>query len=110
MNSASGGQTHYGFTVGIIMFQTRFPRIRGDIGNASTFSFPVLYKVVRGVSPRSMIIDRDRSSLGVFIEAGKALIEEGIKTIVTSCGFLALFHRELCQALPVPVFLLCRPL
>ena len=86
------------------MFETRFPRIRGDIGNASTFSFPVLYKVVRDVSPLRLIVERDLSILDAFIEAGKALLDEGIKAIVTSCGFLALFHRELCQAFHVPVY------
>jgi hypothetical protein len=38
-----GGQNIFGFSVGILMLDTRFPRIPGDMGNASTFPFPVLY-------------------------------------------------------------------
>ena len=39
-----------------------------------------------------------------FIDAGKKLVADGVKAIATSCGFLALFHRQLVSALPVPVF------
>lgn len=46
---ASGAATD-GATIGIIMLDTVFPRIPGDIGNADTFDFPVRYQVVRGAS------------------------------------------------------------
>ena len=35
--------------LGVLMLQARFPRIPGDMGNATTWPFPVLYKVVSGV-------------------------------------------------------------
>ena len=34
-----GGFNQYGFTVGVLMLDTRFPRILGDMGNAATFDF-----------------------------------------------------------------------
>ena len=46
-----GGKTVYGASVGILMLETRFPRIPGDIGNALTWPFPVHYRVVRGATP-----------------------------------------------------------
>jgi Asp/Glu/hydantoin racemase len=104
MDRVKGGRTNYGFTVGIIMLETRFPRIPGDIGNASTFHFPVLYKVVQGASAKRLVLERDRTLLEPFIEAGRELAREGVKAIITSCGFLAMFHRELSQALEVPVY------
>ena len=42
-----GGRTNYGELIGILMLDTKFPRIYGDIGNALTFSFPVKYKSSR---------------------------------------------------------------
>ena len=36
----------------------RFPRIPGDMGNALTWPFPVLYKVVRGASPQRVVRER----------------------------------------------------
>lgn len=90
--------------VGILMLETTFPRILGDIGNPDTFSFPVLYQTVNGASPQKVVIDADAGLVEDFIDAGKVLIAQGIKAIATSCGFLALFHRQLVNALPVPVF------
>lgn len=104
MTMLRGGHNHYGFTIGIITLETQFPRIVGDIGNALTFPFPVLYRPVPGASVTRVVIDRDRTLLQPFIEAGQALVGEGVKAIVTTCGFLAIFQKELSQTLPVPVY------
>ena len=90
--------------IGILMLETTFPRIRGDIGNPQTFPFPVLYQTVDGASPQKIVIEPDAELIDGFIDAGLSLVAKGVKAITTSCGFLALFHRELINALPVPVF------
>ena len=48
---ARGGKALYGAPLGILMLEARFPRIPGDMGNATTWPFPVLYRVVRGATP-----------------------------------------------------------
>jgi hypothetical protein len=40
---AHGGKGLYGSRVGILMLETKFPRIPGDMGNGQTWPFPVLY-------------------------------------------------------------------
>jgi hypothetical protein len=35
-----GGYTNYGETIGILLLDTRFPRPRGDIGNALSLATP----------------------------------------------------------------------
>ena len=91
-------------TLGVLMLDTRFPRVVGDIGNPATFDFPVLYRAVRGASPQRVVRERDPALLQPFIDAGRALVDEGATAITTSCGFLVLFQRELQAALPVPVW------
>src|SRR5438067_6977945 len=85
-----GGRTTYGESIGILMLDTRFPRIPGDVGNATTFDFPVRFKVVRGASQRRIILEGDLSLLQPFVDGARELEAEGVRAITTSCGFLAL--------------------
>lgn len=61
---AKGGKAVYGARLGILMLETRFPRIPGDTGNAGPWPFPVLYKVVAGASPERTL--RERIGMPVF--------------------------------------------
>jgi Asp/Glu/hydantoin racemase len=99
-----GGQNVFGFTVGILVLDTQFPRIPGDIGNASTFDFPVLYHRVRNASPDRVVRGGHRELLPAFVEGARALEREGARAITTSCGFLAMFQSEVAAAVSVPVF------
>ncbi len=99
----SGGKAVYGAAVGILMLEARFPRIPGDVGNALTWPFPVLYKVVRGASPDRVVRRNAEGLLGAFVDAGRELVRDGADGITTNCGFLALFQAELADALKVPV-------
>ena len=98
-----GGKTVYGARLGILSLETRFPRVPGDMGNAGTWPFPVLYAVVPGASPRRVVRERARGLLKPFLEAARALVRAGADGITTSCGFLSLFQAELAAACAVPV-------
>ena len=100
---AKGGKSVYGAAVGILMLEARFPRIPGDVGNATTWPFPVLYKVVRGASPERVVRHRAEGLLDAFVEGGRELVAHGADGIVTNCGFLSLFQEDLAAACGVPV-------
>src|SRR5947199_7369309 len=100
---AWGGKTLYGASVGILMLETRFPRIPGDMGNALTWPFPVLYKVVPGASPRRVVYDRAEGLLDQFLAAAAELVRLGADGITTTCGFLSLYQREIAAHVGVPV-------
>jgi hypothetical protein len=99
-----GGRNLYGHTIGILVLDTVFPRIPGDIGHAGTFPFPVLYHKVRNASPSRVVREGDPALLEGFIQGARALEASGVLAITTSCGFLAMFQRELTEAVRVPVF------
>lgn len=99
-----GGHTLYGHTIGIIVLDTQFPRIPGDIGNATTWSFPVRYRVVPQASPARVVRQRAEGLLEPFVHAAHALVHDGARAITTSCGFLSLYQQEMAAAVPVPVF------
>ncbi len=100
---ARGGKAIYGAPLGILMLEARFPRIPGDMGNAGTWPFPVLYRVVRGASPERVVLQGARGLLPDFVAAAQDLVAQGAEAITTNCGFLALFQRELAAAVGVPV-------
>jgi Asp/Glu/hydantoin racemase len=99
-----GGFNQYGFTVGILMLDTRFPRIRGDMGNATTFPFPVRYHRVPGADPDLVVRRGAEGLLPAFVEGAKALEREGVGAITTNCGFLIKYQDQLACAVRVPVF------
>src|SRR5919109_2099435 len=99
-----GGFNQYGFTVGILMLDTRFPRIPGDMGNAATFPFPVRYHRVAGADPDLVVRRGAEGLLPAFVEGARELEREGVGAITTSCGFLIKYQRELARAVRVPVF------
>jgi hypothetical protein len=100
---AWGGKTLYGASVGILMLETRFPRIPGDMGNAETWPFPVLYKVVPGASPRRVVCEKAEGLLDGFLAAAAELVRLGADGITTTCGFLSLYQKEIAANVGVPV-------
>ena len=99
----TGGKSVYGASVGILLLDARFPRIPGDMGNATTWSFRVHYKVVRGATPDAIVRKDAESHLQPFVEAARELVRDGVDGITTNCGFLSLFQARLQAAVPVPV-------
>ena len=99
-----GGRTTYGEAIGILLLDTRFPRIPGDIGNATTFDFPVSYRVIAGATPKRIVLEGDESMLPAFVEAAKDLEASGVRAITTSCGYLSTFQETITDAVSVPVF------
>ncbi|MGH7325111.1 MAG: aspartate/glutamate racemase family protein [Candidatus Rokuibacteriota bacterium] len=99
-----GGFNQYGFTVGILMLDTRFPRIVGDMGNAATFDFPVRYHRVTGADPDLVVRRGAEGLLPAFVQGARELEREGVGAITTNCGFLVKYQRELAAAVRVPMF------
>lgn len=98
-----GGHGTYGFALGILTLDSKFARIPGDVGNATTYQFPVLYKIIQGASgPR--VLQGDRTLLEPFLQGARELEAAGCRAITTSCGFLALFQQELAASVNIPVF------
>ena len=99
-----GGRAIYGEAIGIMVLNTKFPRIPGDIGNATTFDFPVRIRMVSGATAQRIVQENDASVLPEFIEAAKELEAAGVRAITTSCGFLISFQEALTRAVSIPVF------
>lgn len=100
---ATGGKAIYGAPLGILMLEARFARIPGDMGNATTWPFPVLYRVVRGASPEKVVLNAAAGLLNDFLAAAADLVAQGAEAITTNCGFLSIFQHQIAAHVQVPV-------
>jgi Asp/Glu/hydantoin racemase len=99
-----GGTNICGIPIGVLCLETYYGKVPGHIRNATTFHFPVTYKVVKGATPRNVVEKADPSLVGSFVQAARELEQEGVRAITSSCGFLVLFQRELADSVHIPVF------
>jgi Asp/Glu/hydantoin racemase len=101
INNVTGGQTTYGHVVGILMNDSTIPRIPGDPGHAETFSFPVIYEVLKGF-PFEDLINIRKDNIDILIDRAKVLQKKGVSLIAADCGLFGPFHEELRRYLQVP--------
>lgn len=106
--SARKGQMVGGAAIGIIeMGPWWVPLVPGNVSNATTFNFPVLYQRMEGVATIPMVVSTKPHPqvLQWAINAGKKLEAQGCRAIIGNCGYFANYLPEVAAALDVPCFL-----
>lgn len=107
---ARGGRALYGQAIGILLFDgRRYPVLPGDVANASSYDFPVRLKVVKGLfdvpePPEHWIDGCPPAGAQLMRQAAIELRDEGVRAIVTACGFFVSVQDYLATAAGVPVF------
>ena len=94
----------YGHAVGILMLEYRAPFIPGDVGNASTYDYPVLFKVVKGLK-FDRVLAGDPEMEGPIVEAARELEAFGCRGISSDCGFMIKYQDAVKKAVNIPVFM-----
>lgn len=96
---------HYtaGFAIGIIAVHLIYPKLPGNVANATTYRFPVLYQEVD--FDIEQLFAGDDSIRDIVVEAAKELERQGVRAIVGACGYFAHFQQDVAEAVQVPVFL-----
>jgi len=99
------GRYIYGATVGIVQIRTRIPMIPGDIGNAGTFDFPILYENLGDIDPFWVLAAEPHPEvLKRTIIASRRLEMQGVRSIIGNCGFFANYQPEVAKEITVPFF------
>ena len=107
---AKGGKQYYGEAIGIAIFDgLKYAMIPGDVGNASTYDFPVRIKVIKGLTdnPYPPVTDEQGNytePVRKTVNGLKKLAGEGVRAVVTCCGFFSLVQDLLTKEVDVPVF------
>ncbi|NCB01898.1 MAG: aspartate/glutamate racemase family protein [Spirochaetia bacterium] len=99
-----GRQVSYGESIGILLLENFTPFIPGDTANATTYSYPVRFERVEGLSVER-IFNHDMSMYEVLKESALKLQSDGVKAITGDCGFMALYQKRLIEELDMPIFL-----
>ena len=80
-------------------------QLKGNSTNPESYPFPVDMRHVEGACTETIITHPSQAVCDKFIEIGKEMQAEGVKAITGSCGFNAIFQKQVSEALDIPVFL-----
>jgi hypothetical protein len=98
------GRYIYGATVGILQLPANIPMLPGDVGNPTTFDFPVVYELIEEIDPFWVLADKPHPVvMEKVIAACKRLTMQGVTTIIGNCGFFANYQPEVSESLDVGV-------
>jgi hypothetical protein len=103
---------YFGQAIGIIKAESfgvlskpeNYTSIPGDVGNATTFNFPVRYEILKGISSKDFVNRKPTSETErKIVEAARELEKGGVRAIGTDCGFTIYFQEEMAKAVSIPV-------
>jgi len=98
------GSSLGGAAVGIIVVDAHYAMVPGNVANAASYPFPVMYKVLEGV-PFERIAANDPEVMGPLTAGANELILRGARMIFGACGSFAYYQKRLAAAVDVPVYL-----
>lgn len=110
ISSLKPGQSFYGAPVGILQLQRVDrpgirPFIPGSVGNASTWTVPVRYKTIPGLTFDRLLGPIDVEMKSAVAQAAIELEREGAQLITSNCGFMIRYQEVVRSAVEVPVLL-----
>jgi len=107
----NGNKRYYGEAIGIALLDQLHsqPLIPGNVGNASTYNFPVRLKIIKGLHDNPFPPVRDKNGnytpeVKRTIDTVKELEADGVRAIVMSCGFFSVVQEVLSEEVNIPVF------
>lgn len=104
MTQITGGQNICGVSIGVLALESYFPKPPGHIKNPSSLGFTTCYEIIEGLTVPGLLNNPSDDMIAPLLDAARRLEKQGVKVITGSCGFLALFQRQITEAVSIPVF------
>ena len=98
------GRSLGGMAIGILVVEAWYPMVPGNVANAGTYDFPVMYKIVEEASI-AKIMQGDPDMLVPIKKSAEDLVKQGARAIVGACGSFANYQQGVAEAVDVPVYL-----
>jgi len=90
--------------IGLLCLDTHFAKPPGHIRCTGSLPFPVRKAVVKGTTITELLERPSLNFFAPFLDAARELEQAGCAAITGSCGFMALYQKELAVQVSVPVF------
>jgi hypothetical protein len=98
------GRVAVGYSIGILGLELAHPYLPGNVQNARTFNFPVLYQAVQGVGIAALLRG-DRSAEIPVVEGALELQRRGVDMVVGACGSFANYQQAVSERLSIPAIM-----
>jgi Asp/Glu/hydantoin racemase len=99
------GRNIFGVTIGLVQMHVNLPMIPGNMGNATTFDFPMLYRRMESDNAMDVMANPPAKNFADgIIEAAKWLELQGVKAIMGNCGFFGSYQNIIREQINVPFF------
>ncbi len=98
------GRTIGGAPIGVVQLSANIPMIPGNVGNASTFDFDLIYQPMEVTGDMVVSPEPHPEVTKRTIEAGKKLEAQGCRAIVGNCGFFGNYQPLVADELDAPFF------
>ena len=94
-----------GIAIGVIQLSANIPMIPGNMGNASTFDFPLMYEPMEVTGDMVVSTKPHPEVLKRSVEAGKKLEAQGVRAICGNLRFLCQLPGGGCSRTECAIFL-----
>lgn len=94
----------YGQGIGILLLDARMPFVPGDVANASTYNYPVIFKLVEGLEA-DVCLNGAPEFAEAIADGARELAAQGVKGISSDCGFMLQYQQAAADAVDIPVAL-----
>jgi len=99
------GRNFSGVTIGLLQFQANLPMIPGNMGNATTFDFPMAYREMNAENVYDVMSTTPvKRFTDAAVEAANWLEMQGVRAIIGNCGFWGHYQIAVQERINTPFF------
>ncbi len=99
------GRNVFGVTIGLVQMHVNLAMIPGNMGNATTFDFPILYRRMNAEDVADVMAEVPTKNFAdAIVEAAQWLELQGVRAIMGNCGFFGGYQNEVKERINVPFF------
>jgi hypothetical protein len=99
------GRNVSGVTIGLVQMRVNLPMLPGNMGNATTFKFPMLYREMNAKNVFDVMANPPTQDFAdAIVEAAQWLELQGVRAIMGNCGFFGSYQKAVRARINLPFF------